>query len=51
MNDKQAHSKLKKIQQDTNSYRNSRREKNLRHETMNNALVELNKLRIKAATK
>lgn len=44
MNDKTAHSKLKKIQAEVNYYRNSRREKNARHEIMNSTLHEIKKL-------
>lgn len=47
MNDKTAHAKLKKIQQEANGYRNSRREKNERHEKFNEAMNEIKKLNIK----
>lgn len=44
MNDKKAHAQLKKIQSESNKYRNSRREKNERHEHFNDAVHELKKL-------
>lgn len=47
MNDKQAHSKLKKIQQEYNGYRNSRRERNERHQVLNDTIHELKALEVK----
>lgn len=47
MNDKSAHRKLKEIQEKVNSFKNSRREKNERHEKFNEAMNEIKKLNIK----
>lgn len=44
MNDKQAHNKLKKLQSEVNSYRNSRREKNKRLEELNTGIREIQKV-------
>lgn len=49
MNDKTAHAKLKKINEDRNKigvggYKNSRRDRNNRHETFNESMTEMRKI-------
>lgn len=46
MNSKTAHNKLKEINasRGVGTYRNSRREKNVRHEQFNEAMTEMNKI-------
>lgn len=43
MNDKQAHNKLKKIQESVNSYKNSRRERCNSHKIFSETINEINK--------
>lgn len=41
LKDEQAHKKLKQMVEETSGYRNSRRERNKRHEEFNEALNEM----------
>lgn len=48
MNDKQAHSNLKKIQEQSNGYKNSRRSKNEGHKLFAETLKDINLMKDKA---
>lgn len=56
MNDKTAHAKLKKINEERNkigvgAYKNSRRDRNERHETFNESMTEMRKISDEQALK